>query len=57
MKLRTRVFELSSGRYWNLSELARAMGISVSQAYRVRQGERHINKKFIIGDNKGLLWI
>jgi len=25
------------------------MGISVTQVYRVRQGERRINEKFIIG--------
>jgi len=25
------------------------MGISASQVYRVRQGKRHINEKFIIG--------
>jgi len=25
------------------------MGISVSQIYRVRQGKRHINQKFIVG--------
>ena len=49
MIINTRVFELSNGRYTNLSELARAMGISVSQVYRVREGKRHINQKFIIG--------
>ena len=32
-----------------MCELARAMGISVSQIYRVRNGERSINQKFIIG--------
>lgn len=49
LKLKTRVFELSNGRCRNLSELAQAMGISVSQVYRVRQGKRGINEKFIIG--------
>ena len=49
MELKTRVFELSNGRYADLSELAQAMGISVAQVYRVRQGKRHINEKFIIG--------
>jgi len=49
MLIRTRIFELHNGRYRNLSELARAMGISVSQIYRVRQGRRHINEKFITG--------
>jgi len=51
-KLKTRVFELYSEQYPNLSELARAMGICVSQVYRVRAGERHINEKFIIGATK-----
>ena len=49
MRIRTRVFELSSGRYNNLSELAQAMRISVSQIYRVREGRRPINEKFIMG--------
>ena len=49
MIVKTRVFELSSRNYRNLSELARAMGISVSQIYRVREGKRGINQKFIIG--------
>ncbi len=47
--LKTKVFELSTGRYKSLSELARAMGISWSQVYRVRSGRRGINQKFIIG--------
>jgi hypothetical protein len=47
--VRTRVFELSYQDYRNLSELAKAMGISVSQIYRVKEGKRHINQKFIIG--------
>ena len=49
MILKTRVFELCPERYRNLSELAQAMGISVSQIYRVREGKRHINQKFFIG--------
>ncbi len=49
MIVRTRVFELCNGKYRNLSELARVMGISVSQLYRVREGKRNINQKFIIG--------
>ncbi len=49
MKLETRVFDLYQEKYANLSELAQAMGISVSQIYRVRQGKRHVNEKFIIG--------
>ena len=49
MVIKTRIFELRNGRYSNLSELARAMEISVSQIYRVREGKRHINQKFLIG--------
>jgi len=49
MIVRTRVFELSHNGYKNLSELAHAMGISVSQIYRVREGKRSINQKFIVG--------
>jgi len=49
MIIRTRVFQLCNGRYRNLAELARAMGLSVSQVYRVREGSRSINHKFIIG--------
>ena len=49
MIIRTRVFELANGRYHNLSALATAMGLSVSQVYRVREGKRGINEKFIIG--------
>ncbi|MCJ7605765.1 MAG: hypothetical protein MUO19_07000 [Dehalococcoidales bacterium] len=43
---------MSSGKYHNLSGLARAMEISVSQIYRVREGKRGINEKFIIGAKK-----
>jgi transcriptional regulator with XRE-family HTH domain len=49
MIVKTRIFELRDGNYGNLSELARAMGISVSQIYRIRQGRRNINQKFIVG--------
>ena len=49
MIIKTRVFELSGSRYDNLSQLARAMGLSISQVYRVREGKRGINEKFIIG--------
>ncbi|MDO9579170.1 MAG: hypothetical protein Q7J06_01170 [Bacteroidales bacterium] len=52
MKLETRVFELYPGKYKSLSGLARAMGISVSQIYRVRQRKRPINEKFITGTVK-----
>lgn len=49
MIVRTRIFELCVVEYQNLSELARVMEISVSQIYRVREGKRHINQKFIVG--------
>jgi len=49
MKVKTRIFELRNGKYKNLAELALAMGISTSQVYRVREGKRHVNEKFIIG--------
>jgi len=49
MKLKTRVFELSNGKYPNLVELAQTMGISYDMIYRVRRGERGIHERFIIG--------
>jgi len=49
MIVKTRIFELSHNNYKNLSQLAKTMGISVSQIYRVRQGKRNINQKFIVG--------
>ena len=52
MIVKTRIFEFYNNgynSYKNLSELAQAMGISVSQIYRVREGKRHINQKFIVG--------
>ncbi len=49
MVIKTRVFELRRGKYKNLSELASAMGMSVSQIYRVHKGESHINQTFILG--------
>jgi len=52
MRLETRVFDLYQERYGNLTELARGMGISVSQIYRVRKGKRPINEKFITGTVK-----
>jgi hypothetical protein len=52
MIIKTKVFDLAEGRFANLSDLARTMGISVSQIYRVREGKRGINEKFIIGAKK-----
>ena len=50
--VKTRIFELPHNHYKNLSQLAGAMGISVSQIYRVRQGKRKINQSFITGAMK-----
>ena len=49
MLVKTTIFRLCDGKYRNLSELAQAMEISVSQIYRVREGKRRINQKFIVG--------
>lgn len=42
-RLRTRLFELNH----SMSELAIIGGVSLSQVYRIRQGKREINGKFI----------
>lgn len=47
MRLKTRIFELDPSR--SLPTLATILGLSVSQVYRVKQGTRRINEKFIIG--------
>ena len=52
MIVKTSIFEFWDEYYNNLSELALAMGISVSQIYRVREGSRYINQKFIVGAMK-----
>jgi D-Tyr-tRNAtyr deacylase len=52
MIIKTRVYEMASDKYHSLSDLAGAMGLSVSQLYRVRDGKRGINEKFIIGAKK-----
>ena len=52
MIIKTRVFELAEGKFQNLSDLAKAMGLSISQVYRVRMGKRGINEKFLIGAKK-----
>ena len=49
MIIKTRVFDLTEAACQSLPELARVMGISVSQVYRVKDGKRNINQKFIIG--------
>jgi hypothetical protein len=58
MIIKTRIFEIlnsNGGKYNNLSELACAMGISLSQIYRVREGKRYIKQKSIIGAIKAFL--
>ncbi len=52
MIIKTRIYELASSKYQNISDLAKAMGLSISQVYRVREGKRGINEKFIIGAKK-----
>ncbi len=52
MMIQTRIFELRQGKYRNLVELAKVMGISVSQLYQVRKGYRTINHRFIVGAAK-----
>jgi PAS domain S-box-containing protein len=49
MRLRTKVFELYPRYYGSLSQLAHAMGMSVSQISRVRSGKRRINEAFLLG--------
>ena len=49
MIVRTKVFDLKYPNYRNLLDMALAMGISVSQIYRVREGKRGINQSFTIG--------
>lgn len=52
MIIKTRIFEMANSKFSNLSGLAKAMGLSVSQIYRVREGKRGINEKFIVGAKK-----
>ncbi|MDD4876712.1 MAG: helix-turn-helix transcriptional regulator [Dehalococcoidales bacterium] len=49
MQIKTRIFEICETRNKNLSELAQTMEISISQVYRVKEGKRKINQKFIVG--------
>ena len=52
MIVKTTIFNFCYQKYKSLPDLAQAMGISVSQIYRVREGKRHINQKFIVGATK-----
>lgn len=49
MIIRTKIFEMHNKGYTSLLELARAMGIPVSQIHRVREGEHQIGPEFIVG--------
>ena len=49
MIVKTSIFKLCNEKYRSLSELAQVMEISVSQVYRVKEGKRSINQKFIVG--------
>lgn len=53
--LKTRVFQLWDEKYQGDGEmirLAKATGISQAHLYRVREGKRGINQKFILGAMK-----
>jgi len=52
IQLKTRVFELCNGKYKNIKELARAMGVSWQHVYKVRKGKCRVNQTFIIGATK-----
>ena len=52
MKLNTRIFELCNGKYPTLVELAKTMGISQDQIYKVKEGKRGIHEGFIIDATK-----
>jgi len=49
MDIRTKIFELGRGKCRTLPELARSMGLSVNQVYRVWKGELGIDQEFIVG--------
>ena len=46
-RLRTRLFELN--RFYNMTELADMLGVSVSYLYRIKEGNRKIGQTLIIG--------
>ena len=49
LDIRTRIFELGQSKYRTLPVLARSMGLSVNQVYRVWKGELGIDQEFIVG--------
>lgn len=46
-RLRTRLFDMEEGN--DMKRLARLVGLSLSQIYRIKQGERGIGERFIVG--------
>ena len=52
MLVKTRIFEFRNNSYRNLTELAQAMGISISQIGRVREDTRGINLEIHCWGNK-----
>ena len=46
LKAKEKLFELVD---WDMKALATLVSVSLSQAYRIRHGERGINEKFIVG--------
>ena len=56
MILKTRIFDLlylgnleGKSKYKNMTELAKGMRVSPGYIYKVREGKRKINQKFILG--------
>ena len=45
MRLRTRLFDVKGD---SMAELASFVGISLAQLYRIKNGQRGINEKFIV---------
>lgn len=46
-RLRTRLFDMEEGR--DMRKLARLVGLSLPEVYRIRQGKRRIGHQFIVG--------
>jgi len=46
-RLKTRLFEMEEAK--DMKHLARMLGLSYSELYRVREGKRDIGSRFIIG--------
>lgn len=44
-RLRTRLFDLEP----DIKKLARLIGMSLSEVYRIREGKRKIGERFIVG--------